>query len=54
MKRDPALRSGEWKHHDKACGAPIEAVGRDHDRGANKVLLVAFRRTKINRPDFTA
>ena len=54
VKGNPALRPCKRKHHDEARGAPIEAVGRNDHRWADKILLMSSRWAEIDRPDLTA
>ena len=54
VKRNPALRSRERKHHYKARSASVEAIGRNHHRRADEILLMTPGRAEIDRPDFTA
>ena len=54
VKRNPALRSREWKHHYEARSASIEAIGRNDHRRADEILLMTPGRAEIDRPDFTA
>ena len=54
VKGNPSSCSRQGKHHHKARGASVEAIGRDDHRRANEVLLMAARWAEVDRPDFTA
>jgi len=54
VKRNPALRPRDGKHDYKAGRAPVEAIGRNHHRWADEILLMPARRAEIDRPDFAA
>jgi hypothetical protein len=54
VERNPTLCPRERKHHDEARGAPVEGIGRNDDRRADEVLLVAPCGAQIDRPDFAA
>lgn len=54
VKGNPAFCPRKWKHHHEARGAPVEAIGRNHHRGADEILLMPPRRAEIDRPDFAA
>jgi hypothetical protein len=54
VKRNPTLCPRDRQHHDEARGATVEGIGRNDDRWADEVLLVASCGAQIDRPDFAA
>jgi hypothetical protein len=54
VKRNPALRSRQGKHHHEAGGTSVETIRRNDQCGSDAILLVATRWAEINGPDLAA